>query len=82
MFLTRFSYFSRYVLVLVFLRNCYLPILLLQGSTSYMHPQNLGTAHVVLQNKAIFAFLAEGFSCERLLGKCESYHSYSQKLLD
>ncbi len=56
--------------------------LALRGSTLYMRPQNLGTARMVSQIKTISAFLAKGFLCERLLGKRESYLSYSQKLSD
>ncbi len=61
MFLTCFSYFSRFFLTLVFLCNRYLLILSLRGSTFYMRPQNFGTARVVLQSKMISAFLAKGF---------------------
>ncbi len=56
--------------------------LALRGSTSYMRPQNLGTARVVSRSKMILAFLAKGFSCEHPLGERESYLSYSQKLSD
>ncbi len=56
--------------------------LALQGSMSYMRPQNLGTARMVSWRKMISAFLAEGFWCEHPLGECESYLSYSQKLSD
>jgi hypothetical protein len=68
MFLTRFSYFSHYFLILVFLRNCFLLISLLRGSTLYMRPQT-GTARVVSWSKMISTFLAEGFLCKRPLGK-------------
>ncbi len=37
------------------------------ASTSYMRPQNLGTARVVSRNKTISAFLAEGFWCRLIL---------------
>jgi hypothetical protein len=66
----------------VFLHNRYLLILLLQSSTLYMRPQNLGTVRAVSRNKTIFVFLAKGFSCERPFGKRESYLSYSHKLSD
>jgi hypothetical protein len=82
MFLTHFSYFSRYFLTLVVLRNCYLLILSLRGSTSYMRPQNFGTARVVSRIKTISAILAKGFLCEPPLDKRKSYLSYSQKLSD
>ncbi len=101
MFLTRFSYFSCYFLILVFFHNCYLLIyhalsrlngnhflvpflipLALRGSTSYMRPQNLGTARVVSRSKTISAFLAKGFWWKCPFGECESYLSYSQKLSD
>jgi hypothetical protein len=57
MFLTCFSYFSRYFLILVFLRNRYLLILSLRGSTLYMRPQNLGTARWFCEVRRFLPFL-------------------------
>ncbi len=56
--------------------------LALRGSTSYMPPQNLGTARAVSRSKTISTFLAKGFLCKRPLGERKSYLSYSQKLSD
>jgi hypothetical protein len=101
MFLTCFSYFSRYFLILVFLHNCYLlilscPFLALWESDFSSHFLYLWHYEVVrrtcapklqaqhtgfLEVRRLLPF-AEGFWCERPLGKCESYLSYSQKSLD
>jgi hypothetical protein len=70
MFLTCFSFFYRYFLILVLLRNRYLlgctgiqflvPFLVplaLQGSTSYMHPHISGKVHVGFSKQDAFHLL-------------------------